>query len=230
MDARQVFESFTPSLIAKSKIGNMALEHSIQSQHMLLCGEMHGVIENADVLYSLFHHFSFSTFALERTKEEAGAFIDSLKPNVKVDFSLIDKSVFIASVMSPQLAKTIHTMFAEGRLKDVVFVDSDEEDREQEMAKNIISLDKNQKILGVLGNWHTATGVDGHKSALEYVRNEIPNVPCLDYKYCSGQYYNIANGLGNFDDVRNMHPEYKTEQCSDRDFELYIPEATPITT
>lgn len=147
----------------------------------------------------------------------------------KVVFDHPRLKVLEDDVLLPSGETISYLRFAEGRLKDVVFVDSDEEDREQEMAKNIISLDKNQKTLGVLGNWHTATDVDGHKSALEYLRYEIPNVPCLDYKYCSGQYYNIANGLGNFDDVRNVHPEYKIEQRSDRDFELYIPEATPIT-
>jgi hypothetical protein len=229
MNVNQTFNTYKPRFIKPSSPGFDLLTNPLETTNLLICGEIHGVVENADIMYSLFHHFDFTTLALERTQEEAGAFIDSLKPNNNVDFSLIDKGVFIASVLSPQFAKVINVLFTEGKLKKVEYIDTDEEDREAGIAKNILTLSHNQKTLCVLGNWHTTIEVDGHKSALEFVRDKLPNIPLLEYEYCYGQYYNVANGLDEFEDKSKKCQEYKISTNSANNFKLFIPKATPIT-
>ncbi|MEN9390142.1 MAG: hypothetical protein RLZZ283_242 [Candidatus Parcubacteria bacterium] len=172
------------------------LREGIQSTGLLLLGEIHGVAENANVIYTLFKKFGFRTLALEWPKSMQGA-VDSFLETGKLDFSAIQGSAD-GRVTAGHFA-VMRKLKQEGILHRVVCIDdgdmSNWNDRDENMAKNVAAVLPDGPVLVVAGNLHTRTSsidIDGqtHHPMGEHIRKRVPNAPVATLDYLSGEYEN----------------------------------------
>lgn len=172
-------------------------------------------------------------------------FINSVKIN-SYDFSLVDEDLFDLSVLSLEMIKTIAILLQQNQLKELVFIDTffdnlDEDaiippspqEREEQLAKNILGIDGSLPTLCIMGQWHTQPKVvtDGetrHESALYRLRKTKPNVPFIHNIYRQGQLFNDGKII-KLPNNPAMSSCYEIVQKTDIDFELHIPEATRIS-
>lgn len=226
------------------------LNEVLDGTHFLMYGEIHGIKENADVIYTLVHKLGIECLAIENSPT-IKPFIDAASNGV-YDFSLIDKDVFDSSILSIEMAKTIAALLHEGTLQDVVYIDTyfdtpnpdshDDTDspqyREQTLANNILNLDTSQRTLCIMGQWHTqptpvrmnqrGTIVSKHLSALYRIRQIMPNVPFVHNIYRSGTLFNDGREIQLPDDL-GVSRHYQVVRVSDIDFELHTPLASRIS-
>ena len=229
---------FVPKLIDIQGID--LLRASLQEEKALVYGEIHGIQENAEVVYSLVHQLDIKQIALENSPNIA-KFIHSASKGV-YDFSLIDIDIFDTSILSLEMAKTIAILLSEGQIEHIEYIDTyfdrldpskmdhpaSPQDREQEIADNLLAIDRSIPTLCLLGQWHTQASPvsmdDGnvHYSALHRIRKILPDVPLVHNVYGSGTAFNDGQilNLPGRQDVKNT---YCVEMISDRDFDLHIP-------
>lgn len=154
---------------------------------MLIYGEIHGVVENAYAIYTLIHNLGIKHVAIENSTS-IKEFIDTASKGI-YDFNLIDSATFDTSILSIELAKTLAVLKAEGAISTISYIDnyfdnleqnsrnvsSSPQERERLLAQNILSLDKEELTICLLGQWHTrpdlvSAGGVMHKSALYRIR------------------------------------------------------------
>jgi hypothetical protein len=224
----QTFQAFSPILILGEKAMSRQLRNSYESSHLLICGELHGVQENAHALYTLVKIYGCEVLAIERTEQEAGNFMQGVLAGLP-DFDAIDREVFGASMLSVQMAKTIYHLYKEKAINEIAYIDTEDDNIEQGLARNILALDIRRKTICIMGNWHTTLeeGNDtSHVSALSYARKKR-RMTYVRYRYGGGKYHNVATGMDKIDKDDSIN-EYRLRSKGNNNFELLIPEATPI--
>lgn len=222
------------------------LKKSIQHTKLLLCGESHGVRENADVLFTLCVELGIKKVAIERSRSAYKPFVDSAldeHPNFLLPGALLSLQ---ASVLSLEVLKTLCRLVQDRKILHIDYVDLDDSQasptsetpeeymkrRERGIARNILKLDDSEATLVLLGKYHTRLKTDEFvgASSLQLVRNERP-VTLLKYHYVYGSQYN-AGRLMDFPDTRPddafKNPSYKIIEKAEDTFTLTIPHAHHI--
>ena len=218
---------------------------ALQKSNLIVYGEIHGIKENADIVYTLVKKLNIQRLAVEASPTVFG-FINSAKIN-SYDFSLVDEDLFDLSILSLEMIKTIAILLQQNRLKELIFIDTffdnlDEDavippspqEREEQLAKNILGIDDSLPTLCIMGQWHTQPKVvtDGetrHESALYRLRKTKPNVPFIHNIYRQGELFNDGKII-ELPDNPAVSSCYEIVQKTDIDFDLHVPEATKIIT
>ena len=220
------------------------LQPALQKSNLIVYGEIHGIKENSDVIYTLVKKLGVKRLAIEASPTVSN-FINSVKTG-SCDFSLVDEDLFNLSVLSLEMIKTIAILLQQNQLKELVFIDTffdnlDEDAvisaspqaREEELAKNILKIDDSLLTLCIMGQWHTQPKVitDGetrHESALYRLRKVKPNVPFIHNAYRQGQLFNDGKII-ELPKNPSIPPYYEIVQKTNIDFELHVPKATKIS-
>ena len=220
------------------------LQPALQKSNLIVYGEIHGIKENSDVVYTLVNKLGVKRLAIEASPTVLN-FINSVKTG-SYDFSLIDEDLFDLSILSLEMIKTIAILLQQNQLKELVFIDTffdnlDEDaiippspqEREEQLAKNILGIDGSLPTLCIMGQWHTQPKVvtDGetrHESALYRLRKTKPNVPFIHNIYRQGQLFNDGKII-ELPDNPAVSSCYEIVQKTDIDFDLHVPRATRIS-
>ena len=220
------------------------LQPALQKSNLIVYGEIHGIKENADIIYTLVKKLGVKRLAIEASPAVSN-FINSVKTG-SCNFSLVDEDLFDSSILSLEMIKTIAILLQQNQLKELIFIDTffdnlDEDTiisaspqaREEELAKNILKIDDSLLILCIMGQWHTQpevvkNGETQHKSALYRLRKVKPNIPFIHNVYQQGQLFNDGKII-ELPKNPSIPPYYEIVQKTDIDFELHIPKATKIS-
>ena len=209
MNNHDIIKTFLPKQL---DIKHLELPRpALQKPNLIVYGEIHGIKENADIIYTLVRELDIQRLAIEASPTVLD-FINSAKIN-SYDFSLVDEDLFDSSILSLEMIKTIAILLQQNQLKEFVFIDTffdnlDEDavippspqEREEQLAKNILGIDDSLLTLCIMGQWHTQPKVvtDGetrHESALYRLRKTKPNVPFIHNIYRQGQLFNDGKKL-----------------------------------
>ena len=242
MNNHKIITTFLPKQIG---IRNLDIVLPVlQKSNLIVYGEIHGIKENANIVYTLVKKTCIQKLAIEASPTVLN-FINSVKIN-SYDFSLVDEDLFDLSVLSLEMIKTIAILLQQNQLKELVFIDTffdnlDEDaiippspqEREEQLAKNILGIDDSLPTLCIMGQWHTQPKVvtDGgtrHKSALYRLRKTKPNVPFIHNIYRQGQLFNDGKII-ELPDNPAVSSCYEIVQKTDIDFDLHVPRATRIS-
>ena len=242
MNNHKIITTFLPKQIG---IRNLDIVLPVlQKSNLIVYGEIHGIKENANIVYTLVKKTCIQRLAIEASPTVFD-FINSVKIN-SYDFSLVDEDLFDLSVLSLEMIKTIAILLQQNQLKELVFIDTffdnlDEDAiisvspqaREEGLAKNILGIDSSLPTLCIMGQWHTQPKVvtDGetrHESALYRLRKTKPNVPFIHNIYRQGELFNDGKII-ELPDNPAVSSCYEIVQKTDIDFDLHVPEATRIS-
>ena len=242
MNNHDIIKTFLPKQLDIRQLSS--LQSTLRKSNLIVYGEIHGIKENADIVYNLVKKLDIQRLAIEASPTVLD-FINSAKIN-SYDFSLVDEDLFDLSVLSLEMIKTIAILLQQNQLKELVFIDTffdnlDEDaiippspqEREEQLAKNILGIDGSLPTLCIMGQWHTQPKVvkDGetrHESALYRLRKVKPNIPFIHNVYRQGQLFNDRKII-ELPKNLSIPPYYEIVQKTDIDFELHIPEATKIS-
>lgn len=175
------------------------LTSAINETGLFIMGEIHGVKENVDVIYTLFKKFGFRQLALEWEPElvvVAEKFIET----GNLDFNSIQDSPD-GRVTAGHFA-LLKKLKDEGLLDKLICFDSPGatswDERDANMAQNITEHLADSPTLVVAGDLHaevepiTLKGdTEEHHPMGSLVKAQIPRVPSGKIEYLSGSYYNI---------------------------------------
>ena len=243
MNKHKIIKTFLPKQLDIKHLD--LLLPALQKSNLIVHGEIHGIKENANIVYTLVKKTCIQRLAIEASPTVFD-FINSVKIN-SYDFSLVDEDLFDLSVLSLEMIKTIAILLQQNQLKALVFIDTffdnlDEDaiippspqEREEQLAKNILGIDDSLPTLCIMGQWHTQPKVvtDGgtrHESALYRLRKTKPNVPFIHNIYQQGQLFNDGKII-ELPDNPAVSSCYEIVQKTDIDFDLHVPEATKIIT
>lgn len=242
MNKHKIIKTFLPKQL---DIKRLELPRpALQKSNLIVYGEIHGIKENANVVYTLVKKLGVKRLAIEASPAVSN-FINSVKTG-SCDFSLVDEDLFDSSILSLEMIKTIAILLQQNQLKELVFIDTffdnlDEnitvppspQEREKQLAKNILGIDDSLPTLCIMGQWHTqpkvvTNGETRHESALYRLRKVKPNVPFIHNVYRQGQLFNDGKII-ELPKNPSIPPYYEIVQKTDIDFELHIPEATKIS-
>ena len=242
MNNHDIIKTFLPKQLDIKQLDS--LQSTLQKSNIIVYGEIHGIKENADIIYTLVIKLGVKRLAIKASPTVPN-FINSVKTG-SCDFSLVDEDLFDLSVLSLEMIKTIAILLQQNQLKELIFIDTffdnlDEDSiisaspqaREEELAKNILKIDDSLLTLCIMGQWHTQpevveNGETQHKSALYRLRKIKPNVPFVHNVYRQGQLFNDGKII-ELPKNPSIPPYYEIVQKTDIDFELHIPEATKIS-
>lgn len=242
MNNHDIIKTFLPKQLDIRRLNS--LQSTLRTSNIIVYGEIHGIKENADIIYTLVIKLGVKRLAIEASPTVLN-FINSVKTG-SCDFSLVDEDLFNLSVLSLEMIKTIAILLQQNQLKELVFIDTffdnlDEDaiippspqEREEQLAKNILGIDGSLPTLCIMGQWHTQpevikNGEMQHKSALCRLRKVKPNVPFIHNVYRQGQLFNDGKII-ELPDNPAVSYCYEIVQKTDIDFELHIPEATKIS-
>lgn len=115
-----IISQFIPKLIDIHDVNQ--LQQAIQCSNLLVYGEIHGIQENADIIYTLTHKLNIKRIAIENSPSIKN-FITAASKG-EYDFSLINPDVFDLSILSLKVAKTLATLLAEGIVDEILYVDT----------------------------------------------------------------------------------------------------------
>ena len=215
----------------------------LQKSNLIVYGEIHGIKENADIVYNLVKKLDIQRLAIEASPTVFD-FINSVKIN-SYDFSLVDEDLFDLSVLSLEMIKTISILLQQNQLKELIFIDTffdnlDEDaiippspqEREEQLAKNILGIDDSLPTLCIMGQWHTQPNVvkNGkiiHESALYRLREVKPNMPFIHNIYRQGELFNDGRVI-KLPYSPAISSCYEIIQKTGVDFDLCVPKATRI--
>lgn len=197
---------------AYDEIAVQNLIDSLKSCKVFILGEVHGVKENVDVIYTLFKKFGFRKLALEwepALKEMVEKFLET----GVLDFDAIQHSP--DGRVTAGHFTLLKKLKSEGMLEEVLCFDEGSNGngwnaRDAAMARNILANLSGSPTLVVAGNLHTKTksitfeDEPGEKHPMgENVKKEIPDVATGTIEYATGQFYNFG--------VRNLSGLPETE-------------------
>ena len=242
MNNHKIITTFLPKQIG---IRNLDIVLPVlQKSNLIVYGEIHGIKENANIVYTLVKKTCIQRLAIEASPTVFDL-INSVKIN-SYDFSLVDEDLFDLSVLSLEMIKTIAILLQQNQLKELVFIDTffdnldkdaiippSPQEREEQLAKNILRIDGSLPTLCIMGQWHTQPKVvtDGetrHESALYRLRKTKPNVPFIHNIYRQGELFNDGKII-ELPDNPAVSSCYEIVQKTDIDFDLHVPEATRIS-
>ena len=242
MNNHDIIKTFLPKQLDIKHLD--LLLPALQKSNLIVHGEIHGIKENANIIYTLVIKLGIKRLAIEASPA-ASNFINSVKTG-SCDFSLVDEDLFDLSVLSLEMIKTIAILLRQNQLKELVFIDTffdnlDEDAvisaspqaREEQLAKNILKIDDSLLTLCIMGQWHTQpevvkNGETQHKSALYRLRKIKPNVPFIHNVYRQGQLFNDGKII-ELPKNPSIPPYYEIVQKTDIDFDLHTPKATKIS-
>lgn len=242
MNNHDIIKTFLPKQLDIKHLD--LLLPALQKSNLIVHGEIHGIKENANIIYTLVIKLGVKRLAIEASPA-ASNFINSVKTG-SCDFSLVDEDLFDLSVLSLEMIKTIAILLQQNQLKELVFIDTffdnlDEnitvppspQEREKQLTENILSIDDSLLTLCIMGQWHTQpevieNGETQHNSALYRLRKIKPNVPFIHNVYRQGQLFNDGKII-ELPENPSVPPYYEIVQKTDIDFELHTPEATKIS-
>ena len=242
MNNHDIIKTFLPKQLDIKHLD--LLLPALQKSNLIVHGEIHGIKENANIIYTLVIKLGVKRLAIEASPA-ASNFINSVKTG-SCDFSLVDEDLFDLSVLSLDMIKTIAILLQQNQLKELIFIDTffdnlDEDSiisaspqaREEELAKNILKIDDSLLTLCIMGQWHTQpevveNGETQHKSALYRLRKIKPNVPFVHNVYRQGQLFNDGKII-ELPKNPSIPPYYEIVQKTDIDFDLHTPKATKIS-
>ena len=241
MNNHKIITTFLPKQV---DIRNLDIILSVlQKSNLIVYGEIHGIKENADIVYTLVKKLCIQKLAIEASPTVLN-FINSVKAN-SYDFSLVDEDLFDLSVLSLEMIKTIAILLQQNQLKELVFIDTffdnlDEDaiippspqEREEQLAKNILGIDDSLPTLCIMGQWHTQPNVvkNGkiiHESALYRLREVKPNMPFIHNIYQQGELFNDGRVI-KLPYSPAISSCYEIIQKTGVDFDLCVPKATRI--
>ena len=242
MNNHDIIKTFLPKQLDIRQLSS--LQSTLRKSNIIVYGEIHGIKENADIIYTLVKKLDIQRLDIEASPTVFG-FINSVKIN-SYDFSLVDEDLFDSSILSLEMIKTIAILLQQNQLKELVFIDTffdnlDEDavispspqEREKQLAKNILGIDDSLPTLCIMGQWHTQpevikNGEMQHKSALYRLRKVKPNVPFIHNVYRQGRLFNDGKII-ELPENPSIPPYYEIVQKTDIDFELHTPKATKIS-
>ncbi len=210
------------------------LVKNMKNSKLFLLGEMHGVKENADIIYTLFKKFGFRQLALEwrpELKEVAEHYLETGKLNTETieggEYGHITAGHFAL----------LKKLKSEGLLEKFICFDGIPSDgsfneRDKIMAKNILNNISDDPTLVVSGNLHSKTESFVHDNDFnEYhpmgknIKKEIPRVPSGKIMYLQGQYYNLGiKDMANFSHKVNV-PEARFFKNKKGEYIFLLPKA-----
>lgn len=188
-----------------------SLADNLENNKLLILGEMHGVKENADVIYTLFKKFGFRQLALE-WNPELKQMIEKFLESGELDFDAIQDSPD-GRITAGHFA-LLKKLKSEGVLEGLVCFDGGASGegwnaRDAAMAQNILANLSELPTLVVAGNLHTkidAISFDdepGEQHPMgENIKKEIPDVASGRIEYLTGQYHNY--GTKNFTKLNDV--------------------------
>ena len=241
MNNHKIIKTFLPKQLDIKHLD--ILLPALQKSNLIVHGEIHGIKENANIVYTLVKKTCIQRLAIEASPTVFD-FINSVKTN-SYDFSLVDEDLFDLSVLSLEMIKTIAILLQQNQLKELVFIDTffdnlDEDaiippspqEREEQLAKNILGIDDSLPTLCIMGQWHTQPKVvtDGgtrHESALYHLRKTKPNVPFIHNIYRQGELFNDGRVI-KLPYSPAISSCYEIIQKTGVDFDLCVPKATRI--
>ena len=242
MNKHKIIKTFLPKQL---DIKRLELPRpALQKSNLIVYGEIHGIKENANVVYTLVKKLGVKRLAIEASPAVSN-FINSVKTG-SCDFSLVDEDLFDLSILSLEMIKTIAILLQQNQLKELVFIDTffdnldkdavispSPQEREEQLAKNILKIDDSLLTLCIMGQWHTQPEVvknneTQHKSALYRLRKVKPNVPFIHNVYRQGQLFNDGKII-ELPKNPSVPPYYEIVQKTDIDFDLHTPKATKIS-
>ena len=242
MNNHDIIKTFLPKQLDIKHLD--LLLPALQKSNLIVHGEIHGIKENANIVYTLVKKTCIQRLAIEASPTVFD-FINSVKIN-SYDFSLVDEDLFDLSVLSLEMIKTIAILLQQNQLKELVFIDTffdnldkdavispSPQEREEQLAKNILGIDSSLPTLCIMGQWHTQPKVvtDGetrHESALYRLRKIKPNVPFIHNVYRQGQLFNDGKII-ELPENPSIPPYYEIVQKTDINFDLHTPKATKIS-
>ncbi|MCJ1965734.1 hypothetical protein [Candidatus Nanosynbacter sp. TM7-053] len=242
MNNHDIIKTFLPKQLDIKQLSSF--QSTLRKSNIIVYGEIHGIKENSDIIYTLVKKLGVKRLAIEVSSAVLN-FINSVKTG-SYDFSLVDEDLFDSSILSLEMIKTIAILLQQNQLKELIFIDTffdnlDEDaiispspqEREKQLAKNILGIDSSLPTLCIMGQWHTQpevikNGEMQHKSALYRLRKVKPNVPSIHNVYRQGQLFNDGKII-ELPENPSIPPYYEIVQKTDIDFDLHIPEATKIS-
>ena len=242
MNNHDIIKTFLPKQLDIRQLN--LFQYTLRESNIIVYGEIHGIKENSDIIYTLVKKLDVKRLAIEASLAVSN-FINSVKTG-SCDFSLVDEDLFDSSILSLEMIKTIAILLQQNQLKELIFIDTffdnlDEDavispspqEREKQLAKNILGIDDSLPTLCIMGQWHTQpevikNGEMQHKSALYRLRKTKPNVPFIHNVYRQGQLFNDGKII-ELPKNPSVPSYYEIVQKTDIDFELHIPEATKIS-
>ena len=242
MNNHDIIKTFLPKQLDIRQLN--LFQSTLRKSNIIVYGEIHGIKENADIIYTLVIKLGVKRLAIEASPAVSN-FINSVKTG-SYDFSLVDEDLFDLSVLSIEMIKTIAILLQQNQLKELIFIDTffdnlDEDaiisaspqEREKQLAKNILGIDDSLLTLCIMGQWHTRpkvvkNGETQHKSALCRLRKVRPNIPFIHNTYRQGQLFNDGKII-ELPKNPSVPPYYEIVQKTDINFELHIPKATKIS-
>ena len=242
MNNHDIIKTFSPKQLDIRQLS--LLQSALRKSSIIVYGEIYGIKENADIIYTLVRELDIQRLAVEASPAVLN-FINSVKTG-SYDFSLVEENLFDSSILSLEMIKVIAILLRQDHLKELVFIDTffdnlDEDtiippspqEREEQLAKNILGIDGSLPTLCIMGQWHTQPKVvtDGetrHESALYRLRKIKPNVPFIHNVYRQGQLFNDGKII-ELPKNPSIPPYYEIVQKTNIDFELHVPKATKIS-
>lgn len=204
------------------------LAESIKESRLFILGEMHGVKENTDVIYTLFKRFGFRQLALEWEPELKGLGEKFLESG-EFDFDAVKDSPD-GRITAGHLA-LIKKLKSEGMLDGLVCFDGGSggegwNARDAAMAKNILANLSNSPTLVVAGYLHakmepiTFDDELGEQHPMgENLKKNISNIASGRIEYKKGQYHNY--GTQEFEKLSGEDPPSEARFYQDENG-LYI--------
>ncbi len=202
-DQRSFLEAIAETQISEIKAdfdetSLATLDSELEKSKLFLLGEIHGVRENPQIIYTLFKKFGFRNLALEwdsSLKEVAEGFLKS----GTLDFNALKNSPD-GRITAGHFA-LLKKLREEGLLDELVCFDQGGgggwDERDALMAKNILTRPLHTKTLVVAGNLHTQTQPvfienEEHHPLGENLKKQIPNILSGKIQYSRGEYHNFG--------------------------------------
>lgn len=242
MNNHDIIKTFLPKQLDIRRFN--LFQSTLRKSSIIVYGEIHGIKENADIIYTLVKKLDIQRLAIEASPTVSN-FINSVKTG-SCDFSLVDEDLFDLSVLSLEMIKTIAILLQQNQLKELIFIDTffdnlDEnitaspspQEREKQLTENILSINDSLPTLCIMGQWHTqpkvvTNGETQHKSALYRLRKVKPNIPFIHNVYQQGQLFNDGKII-ELPENPSIPPYYEIVQKTNIDFDLHTPKATKIS-
>ena len=115
MNNHDIIKTFLPKQL---DIKHLELPRpALQKSNLIVYGEIHGIKENADIVYNLVKKLDIQRLAIEASPTVLD-FINSAKIN-SYDFSLVDEDLFDSSILSLEMIKTIAILLQQNQLKEL---------------------------------------------------------------------------------------------------------------
>lgn len=210
------------------------LADNLESNKVFILGEMHGVKENADVIYTLFKKFGFRQLALE-WKPELKQLVEKFLESGEIDFNALQDSPD-GRITAGHFA-LLKKLRSEGMLEGLVCFDGGSggegwNERDSTMAKNILANLSNVPTLVIAGYLHAKTEAihfddePGEQHPMgENVRKEIPDVASGRIEYLTGQYHNYGTNDFTKLDEEELLSEARFYQDESGLYTFELPEA-----